>query len=371
MVRRRQVPQVSDSARLASYPHPYPAGWYRLVSSSALRRGEIRYLECLGGEVVVWREEQSDDVHVMDAFCPHLGTNLALGRVRGDCIECPFHLWQFTGEGRVGHIPYSDSPPKRVLARTYPVQEVHGQVFFYHRGDGSGDEAEPGPPYDVPRIAEVDEGRFVYRGQHNAGRVGMHIIEIAENAADTAHFQPLHGQFRVPWTQIALPGVEIDHSVEWMLDEERPWVMHLFDRAALKFFGRRVERTRTQAEVSFWGPGSVMTFRFKIPDQGEIVLYQTHLPVSPLEQQVDFRWFADRKLPRLLVWYVVGSWISQWASDIEIWEHKVYRSRPMLCRDDGPVHAMRRWYRQFLPDEPTEADESGARSPRERSTPGV
>ena len=230
---------------------------------------------------------------------------------------------------------------------------------------------EQGPPYDVPRIAEVDEGRFVYRGQHNAGRVGMHIIEIAENAADTAHFQPLHGQFRVPWTQIALPGVEIDHSVEWKLDEERPWVMHLFDRAALKFFGRRVERTRTQAEVSFWGPGSVMTFRFNIPDQGEIVLYQTHLPVSPLEQQVDFRWFADRKLPRLLVWYVVGSWISQWASDIEIWEHKVYRSRPMLCRDDGPVHAMRRWYRQFLPDEPTEADESGARSPRERSTPGV
>ena len=69
-----------------------------------------------------------------------------------------------------------------------------------------------------------------------------------------------------------------------------------------------------------------------------------------LEQQVNFRWLADRRLPLLLVWYVVGNWISQWARDIHIWENEIYREHPRLCRDDGPVFRLRQWYRQFLPD---------------------
>ena len=355
MIRPRKPPRVSDAVRMASYPHPYPAGWYRLGLSRSLRRGQIHYIEGLGGQFVCWRAEDSGEVHVMDAFCPHLGTNLALGRVRGDCIECPFHLWRFTAEGRVDCIPYSQSPPDRVLARTFPVQELHGQIFCYHHAAGQacrdeGDDANAlSPPYQLPRIKEVDDGRFVYRGEHNAGRVGMHIIEIAENAVDTAHFQPLHSQFRIPWTRIPVPGIKIEHSVEWMLDDDHPWAMHFLDHAELRVFGQRSDRTSGSAKVSFWGPGSVMTFRFSIPDMGEIAMYQTHLPVGPLEQQVDFRWFADRNVPRLLVWYVIGNWISQWKQDLEIWENKIYRSRPMLCRDDGPVHAMRRWYQQFLP----------------------
>ncbi len=48
-------------------------------------------------------------VSVMDAYCPHLGGNLgAGGRVIGNCIECPFHGWQFDGEtGKCTVIPYA------------------------------------------------------------------------------------------------------------------------------------------------------------------------------------------------------------------------------------------------------------------------
>ena len=62
-----------------------------------------------------------------------------------------------------------------------------------------------------------------------------------------------------------------------------------------------------------------------------------------------FRWYAAKTLPRPLVAYVVGSWIAQWRRDVAIWESKVYRRRPMLVREDGPVHALRRWYAQFYP----------------------
>ena len=177
----------------------------------------------------------------------------------------------------------------------------------------------------------------------------MHIVEIAENGVDSEHFLPLHGRFRVPCTQIPIPGVEIVHRAEWSVSPERAWVSHADDNAILRVLGRQVSAFEARVRVSYIGPGSLLCFRLDLAGWGEIALYQTLLPVSPLEQQVDLRWFADRRLPRLLVWYIIGNWISQFVQDIEIWENKIHVPQPRLCRDDGPIYEMRRWYRQFLP----------------------
>ena len=349
---RRKRPAASPAAhaaRLSSYPHPYPTGWYRLSDSASLRPGGLRHIECLGRQLVLWRSEDGAP-HVMHAFCPHLGANLSHGRVRGDCIECPFHRWRFSGDGRAAHVPYSDHVPQGVLTEPFPVQEVHGQLFVYHACGSGGRDGTGQPPYPVPRIPEVDAGTFAFRGAHDAGRVRMHLLEFAENSVDRAHFQPLHGQMRIPWTRLPVPGVQVEHDADWRVDRTVPWKMYFFDNAVLRILGRRVERAGAHARIAFFGPGGVVKFRFTMPGRGDIEMYQTHLPVGPLEQQVDFRWFADRRLPRLLVWYVVGNWISQWQRDIEIWENKIYQQHPRLCRDDGPVFQLRQWYRQFLPE---------------------
>lgn len=46
-----------------------------------------------------------------------MGANLAVGgRVVGDCLECPFHGWQFRGsDGQCTKIPYSEKGTKRFL----------------------------------------------------------------------------------------------------------------------------------------------------------------------------------------------------------------------------------------------------------------
>ncbi|MCY4128207.1 MAG: Rieske 2Fe-2S domain-containing protein [Gammaproteobacteria bacterium] len=342
------VQGLSDEARADSYPHPYPSGWYRLLDSRELRSGELRYIECLGRQLVLWRTEDGT-ANVMSSFCPHLGSNLALGCVIGDRIQCAFHGWQFTGDGRVAHVPYSEHVPQGVLTAPFPVQELHGQLFMYHDSCLEKPNLDEAPPYPVPSIPEVDQGTFVYRGAYDAGRVKMNIVEFAENSVDKAHFSRVHGQMRFPWTQVKVPGVKIEHDTDWYVDPDIDWKMYFVDKAMLTVFGRRIQKAGASAVISFFGPGSVVKFRFTVPKLGEIEMYQTHLPVGPLELQVNFRWFADRRLPRLLVWYVIGNWISQWERDISIWENKIYQQSPRLSRDDGPIFKLRDWYQQFIP----------------------
>lgn len=342
--------------RESTYPPPYPDGWYRVGLSSELRRGQIRYLECLGQQMVVYRSDSDDSVHAMAAFCPHLGANLAGGCVKAGHLQCPFHGWEMAGDGRVAHIPYAKRLPTRSLQATWPIREQYGQIFIYHRG-GCSPDSSVAPPYEMPRVPDLDDGRLVFRGKHEAGSVHMHLLEFAENSVDFQHFGPLHGKMFVPWTRLKVPGIEIQHTAAWELDID-PTLKHLAyfkNDAILKVFGKFVESTRASALITFYGPAGVVTFRFTIPDLGEILMFQTHLPLAPLEQKVDFHWFAEPKIPRMLVSYVVGNWVSQWRNDVAIWENKIHRPRPVLVQEDGPIHRLRRWFSQFY------SPESGAK----------
>lgn len=49
-------------------------------------------------------------VRVLDAYCPHLGADMAAGGrvVNEDCLQCPFHGWTFSGStGKCVDIPYT------------------------------------------------------------------------------------------------------------------------------------------------------------------------------------------------------------------------------------------------------------------------
>lgn len=74
----------------------------------------------LGEQVAVFRA-QTGKAHVVDAYCPHLGANLAVGgRVLGDCIECPFHGWKFQGsDGKCVQIPYAEKGEYYTTLNTY------------------------------------------------------------------------------------------------------------------------------------------------------------------------------------------------------------------------------------------------------------
>lgn len=61
--------------------------------------------------------------HAIDNECPHSGGPLAEGVVRGDVVECPWHMWPFnikTGVGPFGGAMCVDS---------FGVKQEGGRVF--------------------------------------------------------------------------------------------------------------------------------------------------------------------------------------------------------------------------------------------------
>lgn len=332
-------PPPRDDGRLAAYPPPFPRGWYRLTGAD-LRAGEVREVRAFDRSFVVFRGEDGA-VGALDATCPHLGAHLGDGTVVGGCLRCPFHGWTFRPDGAVDHVPGARRAP-RARAVAYELRERDGMILVWW--DGAG----PGPAAYEPEVhADVADGRLTFRGESAWGDVQMHLVEFAENSVDFAHFDVLHGQMTLPWTRIPLPGLRVHHHARWERDPARPWVSWFHDAAHLRLFGRPIPRSGATVRILMDGPGGLVSFRFTLPDLGDILLYQTHLPVGPLTQRVGFRWYADRGIPSALVSYVVGTWVSQWRADLGIWERKRYLPKPVLCEADGPVHALRAWYGQF------------------------
>lgn len=110
------------------------AQWWPLAWSSELRQGEVQPRRLHGRELVLWRGE-SDQAHVLDAFCLHLGHHLGYnGRVCGDDVRCFFHGWQWSPEGRNTLIPYDERTHKGRRITAWPVRESGGLVLVASPG---------------------------------------------------------------------------------------------------------------------------------------------------------------------------------------------------------------------------------------------
>jgi len=320
--------------RERTYPPPFPDGWYRVANSKDIKPGEVRHIQCLGEQIALFRSD-TGRIAALEAFCPHLGANLAYGEVKGDRLQCPFHGWQLDGNGRVCQPRISEA----FVQRRWEAIEYYGMILVYHPASGKP------PPYQLPSQEKIDSGQQSYRGHHDAGEAEIHIIEFAENTVDFTHFSTVHGTICIPWTQIKLPWIKIRHKPSWSSDKH---LAYFKDEAKLEIRDKIYENAKCSALLTFLGPGSVVKFELDIPKIGEITMFQTFTPVEAMKQQITLRWFASRKVPGILASCVVGSWFSQLKEDLGILKRKIYQKNPLQAKSEGHLlDDMRRWYQQF------------------------
>ncbi len=78
-------------------------GWYVVAASRAVTTTPRKY-RVLGRELVAYRT--SEGAFVAPAACPHMGADLACGRVEGDRLICPWHGLALGAEGHGAWKPY-------------------------------------------------------------------------------------------------------------------------------------------------------------------------------------------------------------------------------------------------------------------------
>lgn len=324
---------------MGRYPMPAtPDGWYAVGASSEWAVGDVRPLHYFGRDLVAFRAEDGA-VRVFEAHCPHLGAHLGHGgRVCGDGIACPFHGWRFDGAGRLAEVPGLGRRPPRAGLEAWPVLERNGFVFAFQHALGEA------PDWQVPPVRDGAHGGPEWTPwATSAHRVRVHVQELTENILDVGHFRCVH-DMEAPGT----PHFRVSFDGPRMVVEQRLRVT-----AA----GPGVE---ILSRTTSCGPGvAAVDVR-----QGalEMLTYITQTPVD--DEEVDVRLhfsmkrLADDAATERLAALNARITVEQFHQDVPIWEHKVYRERPLLTEVDGPVVRYRRWYRQFYsdPGDPPGAD---------------
>ncbi|WP_240322084.1 Rieske 2Fe-2S domain-containing protein [Pseudomonas protegens] len=132
---------TGSSERQEAFPGAYDAttrvaaSWY--VNALARPQGQAEGVDALRRPCVAWRGATGRAV-VMDRHCSHLGANLADGRVRDGCIQCPFHHWRYDEQGKCVHIPGTArrcagwSPCRAGRAPTLVTTERYGYVWVWY-----------------------------------------------------------------------------------------------------------------------------------------------------------------------------------------------------------------------------------------------
>ena len=165
---------------------PFPEGWYFVASRRTIEKKKLLRRTWLGEQVVIWCNE-SGDVCVAEAVCPHLGADLspeAGGRVRNGCLVCPFHGFEYDVTGRCVATPYAPAP-KSARLRVFETRDILGLVFAWRGNGGRPPQWDlSAPPADGSDWSEMEFWNVRFPG---------HPQETTENSVDLGHLRYVHG----------------------------------------------------------------------------------------------------------------------------------------------------------------------------------
>ena len=346
LARQGDIPRT-DMTSLERFPYytAFPFAWYVVCFSDELAAGEVRPVRLLARDLVLWRGHDGE-AHVMDAYCPHLGANLAIGgRVEGNDLVCPYHWWHWDGDGANTHIPYSDRTNGRARVHAYPVIERNGFVLFWYHPDPRVE-----PLWDIPQLdAYFTDDWTEFKPADWTVRCPWQ--ELAENAPDYIHLRTVHGAATVPEVE----DLGFDRYTSRL-------------RARVDFSTPRGPTTG-RIDTDGYGPGFGIARFSGIIDT---IFFAATTPID-WEHTWSLKAYKVHKLgsdeESLARTHRVGEALicdlrKQMAEDNVIFDNKIHVPSPALADADGPILRFRRWASQFYaPGDPHAAGRLSAMNP--------
>lgn len=339
--------ETPSGSRAAEARRTFPSehigsGWYQVGWSTDFPAATAKPLSYFDTDLVAFRGE-SGELHVLDAFCRHMGAHLGHGGcVEGDTIRCPYHGWAFNSEGFNTDIPYS-KPDKMGNLRLGPwhVREVDGIVFVYYSREGSE------PSYELPASMVRFEGETwdvcpettkVWLDQPISPQF------MAENAADAAHFKYVHRANEV--ADIADFGVDGalfhakinirfgGHAPKTWATPQGPVDGHILTEN----WGLGVGWSRLQGfdDVIYLLGITPVTAR-SVDMRATTWVARKRADGSQTDERTRDRWVAQQN--------------AQVDSDLVIWNHMSYNAKaPWALSEGAAMRTLRAWTQQFYAD---------------------
>jgi len=241
--------------------------WYPVCSSTELQDQALK-VKMLGLPFAAFRDSQQRACVVSDT-CAHRGGSLGKGKVVGDCLQCPYHGWEFDGNGNCTRIPAmgDKQPPARAKVDAYPVEEKYGIIFAFL---GDLPESDRPPVFEIP---EVDQqgwrtGKPMVREMH------CYYERSVENGLDPYHNEFVHASQ-------GLPKIIPESTVV----TEMPWGTHF-----IADFGELQEKQSAEKAIAstpgqlcagslYHGPNTLVT-DIHFNDENAFIQYGFETPVD-------------------------------------------------------------------------------------------
>ena len=315
----------------------YPRGWF-MVGEASDATTTPKAVRFFGEDMVLYRGE-SGKAYLVEAYCPHMGTHMALNttsyvvtdneHVEGDNIRCPYHGWRFGPDGNCNDIPYSPSkPPKKACLKHWDIVEKAGCIWMWNDEEGGE------PEYDLPDFEMWDSPHWVNWKIDALGELACHPQEVVDNMVDKGHLSPVHGSMDM----VLFQNIFDDHKISQILT------------AGHKTLAGTGGEPMTN-DTWYTGPGilqSVMVGEFPSHmliahtpvEDGKIMVWHALMVKvaneNPTEEDVaTARGYQEASL-------------GAFSQDFEIWTHKKACLGPMMVKGDGPFDKLRIWYKQFF-----------------------
>ncbi|MBV1885692.1 MAG: aromatic ring-hydroxylating dioxygenase subunit alpha [Parvibaculaceae bacterium] len=170
--------------------------WYFAQPGEMLKPGDMVHKVLLGEPVLIGRDSQGK-VYALRDICPHRGVPLSAGKFfaqgkgcEHDAVECPYHGWKFRTTGECAEIPSlvpeQEMEIERIKVRSYPTQEVQGNVWIFMT-----DEKTPlMKPTEGPPVMPIDE--TARPGLREDMSFDCHIDHAVIGLMDPAHGPFVH-----------------------------------------------------------------------------------------------------------------------------------------------------------------------------------
>lgn len=163
-----------------------PNQWYAILPSRAVKANQIVGVKRLNLELALFRNSKGEVGCVVDQ-CTHRGAALSRGKVKGDCIQCPFHGLEFDKAGRCNFIPANGKGSTQDISRYnvkhYPVRESNDIIYLWY---GDPDRITE----ELPFFNEDINTSYVYSEIED--HWNSHYSRCIENQLDVVHLPFVH-----------------------------------------------------------------------------------------------------------------------------------------------------------------------------------